>query len=55
LRRVREPAATELLREGRPPTVAEAAERALVSRATAYEWAASALLRTALHDFEQPQ
>jgi AcrR family transcriptional regulator len=72
--------------------VAEAAERALVSRATAYryfptqesllldvanveallkpvedlvdddeeivatlEWAASALLRTALHDFEQPE
>ena len=31
-------AATALLREGRPPTVAEAAERALVSRATAYRY-----------------
>jgi AcrR family transcriptional regulator len=31
-------AATELMREGRPPTVAEAAERALVSRATAYRY-----------------
>jgi len=26
------------MREGRPPTVAEAAERALVSRATAYRY-----------------
>jgi AcrR family transcriptional regulator len=31
-------AATALLREGKPPTVAEAAERALVSRATAYRY-----------------
>jgi AcrR family transcriptional regulator len=31
-------AATALLREGRTPTVAEAAERALVSRATAYRY-----------------
>ena len=31
-------AATALMREGRPPTVAEAAERALVSRATAYRY-----------------
>lgn len=31
-------AAAELLREGTPPTVAEAAERALVSRATAYRY-----------------
>jgi len=31
-------AATALLREGSPPTVAEAAERALVSRATAYRY-----------------
>jgi AcrR family transcriptional regulator len=31
-------AASALLREGRPPTVAEAAERALVSRATAYRY-----------------
>jgi AcrR family transcriptional regulator len=31
-------AATALTREGRPPTVAEAAERALVSRATAYRY-----------------
>jgi AcrR family transcriptional regulator len=31
-------AATALLREGTPPTVAEAAERALVSRATAYRY-----------------
>jgi AcrR family transcriptional regulator len=31
-------AATALLREGRSPTVAEAAERALVSRATAYRY-----------------
>ena len=31
-------AATALLREGGPPTVAEAAERALVSRATAYRY-----------------
>jgi AcrR family transcriptional regulator len=31
-------AATAMLREGRPPTVAEAAERALVSRATAYRY-----------------
>lgn len=31
-------AATELVREGQPPTVAEAAERAKVSRATAYRY-----------------
>jgi len=31
-------AATALMREGAPPTVAEAAERALVSRATAYRY-----------------
>lgn len=31
-------AATAMMREGRPPTVAEAAERALVSRATAYRY-----------------
>src|SRR5215469_14755686 len=31
-------AATALLREGSPPTVAEAAERAQVSRATAYRY-----------------
>ena len=31
-------AATALLREGTPPTVADAAERALVSRATAYRY-----------------
>ena len=31
-------AATDLLREGTAPTVAEAAERALVSRATAYRY-----------------
>lgn len=31
-------AATTLMREGSPPTVAEAAERALVSRATAYRY-----------------
>lgn len=31
-------AATALMREGRPPTVTEAAERALVSRATAYRY-----------------
>src|SRR5438105_15805173 len=31
-------AASDLLREGTPPTVAEAAERALVSRATAYRY-----------------
>jgi AcrR family transcriptional regulator len=31
-------AASELLREGSPPTVAEAAERAKVSRATAYRY-----------------
>ncbi len=31
-------AAAALMREGRPPTVAEAAERALVSRATAYRY-----------------
>jgi AcrR family transcriptional regulator len=31
-------AATALMRDGRPPTVAEAAERALVSRATAYRY-----------------
>ena len=31
-------AATALTREGSPPTVAEAAERALVSRATAYRY-----------------
>jgi AcrR family transcriptional regulator len=31
-------AATALLREGKPPTVAEAAQRALVSRATAYRY-----------------
>jgi AcrR family transcriptional regulator len=31
-------AATALMREGKPPTVAEAAERALVSRATAYRY-----------------
>jgi AcrR family transcriptional regulator len=31
-------AATALVREGTPPTVAEAAERALVSRATAYRY-----------------
>ena len=31
-------AAAALVREGRPPTVAEAAERALVSRATAYRY-----------------
>ena len=31
-------AATALMREGKPPSVAEAAERALVSRATAYRY-----------------
>jgi AcrR family transcriptional regulator len=31
-------AAAAMMREGRPPTVAEAAERALVSRATAYRY-----------------
>lgn len=35
-------AATELLREGRPPSMPDAAERALVSNATAYRYFSSA-------------
>jgi AcrR family transcriptional regulator len=35
-------AATELVREGRPPSIAEAAERAMVSAATAYRYFPSA-------------